>query len=127
MKSAETDPATSALSQSSGHPEDLTIALAGVAPWAGHHRCKANVSGLIPSQGTRLGCRFGPQSGRVGATADQCSPRTSMFLSLPFSPTSLLSINVIFFFIDYLTVGQAKWQIRGKTEIFVSIKHISFY
>ena len=39
------------------------IALAGVAQWDGHHPANQKVTGSIPSQGTCLGCRPGPQLG----------------------------------------------------------------
>ena len=35
--------------------------LAGVAHWIEHQPVNQNVSGSIPSQGTCLGCRLGPQ------------------------------------------------------------------
>ena len=65
-------------------------ALAGVAQVVGHHPAKQKVSGLIPTQGTCLGCRFGPQSGQVQEATNQCFPLTLMFLS-PFSLPSPLS------------------------------------
>ena len=37
------------------------VALAGVAQLVGHHPTDPKVMGSIPSQGTCLGCRFGPQ------------------------------------------------------------------
>ena len=37
------------------------LALAGVAQWIEHWTVKQRVTGSIPSQGTCLGCRLGPQ------------------------------------------------------------------
>ena len=39
------------------------LALAGVAQWIGHWSVNWAVTGLIPGQGTWLGCRPGPQLG----------------------------------------------------------------
>ena len=38
-------------------------ALTGVAQWIEHQTAKQRVTGSIPSQGTCLGCRPGPQEG----------------------------------------------------------------
>ena len=53
--------------------------LAGVAQWIEHQPANKRVAGLIPSQGTGLGCELGPQWGGVRGN------HTLMFLSL-FSP-----------------------------------------
>ena len=37
------------------------LALAGEAQWIGHWPVNQRVAGLIPSQGTCLGCRLSPQ------------------------------------------------------------------
>ena len=37
------------------------LALGGVAQWIEHRLANQRVAGLIPSQGTCLGCRPGPQ------------------------------------------------------------------
>ena len=42
-------------------PEENIPALAGVAHWTEHRPVNNRVSGLIPSQGTCLSCRPGPQ------------------------------------------------------------------
>ena len=65
--------------------------LTGVAQLVGHCSTKQKVAtGSIPGQGTCLGRKFGPQSGRVQKATDQCFSLTSMFLpslssSLPLS------------------------------------------
>ena len=41
--------------------KELEVALAGVAQWTEHQPTNKRVSGLIPSQGTCLGCGPGPQ------------------------------------------------------------------
>ena len=52
------------------------MALAGMAHWIKHQPANQSVAGSIPSQGTPLGCRLGPQVG-------ECErPSTLMFLSL---------------------------------------------
>ena len=62
-------------------------ALAGVAQWIEHQPANQSVTGLIPSQGTCLGCRPGPS---WGCTRGK---HTLMFLSLSFSLPSPLSKN----------------------------------
>ena len=52
-------------------------ALAGVTQWIEHEPGKQRVAGLIPSQGTRLGCRPGP---RFGA----CKRQPHFDVSLPY-------------------------------------------
>ena len=63
-------------------------ALTDVAQLVGCHPVKWKVTGLIPGQGTCLGCRFGPPSGRVQEATNQ-----STFLSLSFSLPSPRSKN----------------------------------
>lgn len=46
------------------------------------HPAHQKLAGLTPGRGRYLGCRFDPQSGRVGETTDQCFSRTLMSLSL---------------------------------------------
>ena len=53
--------------------------------WLEHHPINQKVEGLIPSQGTHLGCRFGPQIS-VSLTSMFLSPSPSLPLSLPLSP-----------------------------------------
>ena len=43
--------------------QESVIALAGVAPWVEQGTVNRKVAGLIPSQGTCLDCRSGPQLG----------------------------------------------------------------
>ena len=43
------------------YKQTKTKTLAGVAQWIEHRPAKQKVAGLIPSQGTCLGCRPGPQ------------------------------------------------------------------
>ena len=43
--------------------ESQTPALAGVAQWTEHRPANQGIAGSIPSQGTCLGCRPGPQWG----------------------------------------------------------------
>ena len=46
------------------------LTLAGVAQWTERQPANQRVTGLIPSQGTCLGCRPGPpEEGTQGATA----------------------------------------------------------
>ena len=62
----------------------MGFALAGVAQWIEHGLVNLRVAGLIPSQGTCLGCRPGPQ---WGMHESQPHIDVSLFLSpsLPFS------------------------------------------
>ena len=60
--------------------EIFFLALTGVAQWVECCPTNPKVAGLIPGQGTRLGCGFGPQLGA-------CERQPIDFLSLP----SLLS------------------------------------
>ena len=62
----------------------------GSVGWSSSHKAtKQKVASSIPSQGTCLGFRFGPQLGRVQEATDQCFSLTLMLLSLspslPFS------------------------------------------
>ena len=47
--------------QFAGYPQIKNRALVGVAQWIEHHPGNHRVTGLIPSQGTGLGCGPGPQ------------------------------------------------------------------
>ena len=50
-----------------------------VARLSGAPSCKHRAAGLMPGQGTRLGCRFGPQSRSVQEAASRClSPSLSL-------------------------------------------------
>ena len=75
--------------------------LAGVAQWTEHQSVNQRVAGSIPSQGTCLGCRLGPQ-------LEACE-RQSVYVSLAcqcFSPTpspSLpLSLKINKYFKKYI-------------------------
>ena len=70
----------------------MSSVLAGVAQWTECPPANQRVTGLIPSQGTCLGCRPGPQQG-----AHEWQPYTDV--SLPLSPSLSFSlrINKIFF------------------------------
>ena len=57
------------------------IALAGVAPWIDHQPVNQRVTGSIPSQGTYLGCRPGPQW-----EVREKQPHTDVSLSLFLPP-----------------------------------------
>ena len=59
------------------------MALAGVAKWTEHGPMNQRVSGLIPSQGTCLGCGSGPQlEVHEGQPHIDVSPSLSPFLTL---------------------------------------------
>ena len=63
--------------------KDVFLALAGGAQWTEYRPEKPGVTGLIPSQGTCLGCRPGPQWGaRQEATTHWCFS-SSLSPSLP--------------------------------------------
>ena len=67
----------------------------GVAQLSGHGPAKQNVPGLIPSQGTRLGCRFGSWLGCMREATDLCFSVTSVFSpSLSSSLSLSLKINI---------------------------------
>ena len=61
-----------------------------VALLVGVLSCTQKFVGLIPGQGTYLGCEFGPFLGHVWEAMDQCFFLTMMFLSLSFSLPFLL-------------------------------------
>ena len=68
-----------------GFEKVLKLALAGVAQWTECRPANQRVAGLIPSQGTCLGFKPGPQwGGHVRGS------HTLMFLSLSFSLPSPL-------------------------------------
>ena len=69
------------------------IALAGVAQWIEHQPVNQRIAGLIPSQGTCLGSRPGPQ---LGVCKRQAHIDVSRPLLLPPFP-SKNKINKIFF------------------------------
>ena len=59
--------------------------LTGVAQWVRHHPANARIAGSIPSQGTHLDCRPGPQLG-----VSERQPHTmilSLSFSLPYPPS----------------------------------------
>ena len=59
----------------------MKIALAVVAQWIVHRPANQMVPGLIPSQGTFLGCRLGPQKG-----AHKMQPHINVSLPLFLPP-----------------------------------------
>ena len=63
---------------------NTTTVLAGLAQWIEHQPVNQRVTGLIPSQGTCLGCKPGPH---WGACEKQPHIDVSFSLSFP-SPTS---------------------------------------
>ena len=70
-----------------------SLPLTSVAQLVGHHPVNWKVAGLIPSQGTCLGCGFGPGWGHVLEATNWCFFLTPMFLSVSFSlPSSLWKI-----------------------------------
>ena len=68
--------------------KNISLALTSVAQLVGPHPANWKVAGLIPSQGTCLGCRPGPQLGHVQKVGDRCFSITLLFLSL------LLSLKI---------------------------------
>ena len=66
-----------------------TNALAGVAQWIEHQPVNQRVTGLIPSQGTFLGCGTGPQ---VGACEKQ--PFDTFLAYQCFSPSLFYSLSL---------------------------------
>ena len=79
------------------HKEVFMAPLAGVAQLVGHWLTNQRVTGLVPSQGTRLGWRFG-YLGHVRNVTNRCFSLTSMFLALSFSlPYPLSKIKNNFF------------------------------
>ena len=69
--------------------------LASCLSWLERCPTHAKVVGLIPGQGTYLGCRFDPWPKPVSGATEQCFSLTLMFLSLSFSlPLSLKQINI---------------------------------
>ena len=67
------------------------FALTSVAQLVGYHPSKQKVVGLIPGQGTRLGCGFLPR--RDAYETDPHFSLTPMFLCVCFSLPSPLSKN----------------------------------
>ena len=68
-------------------PIKITVraVLAGMAQWNEHRPVNWKVAGLIPSQGTCLGCRPGPQLGLCDRQPIDVS-FTHIHVSLPLSP-----------------------------------------
>ena len=62
-----------------------TVARAGVAQWIGHQPVNQRVTGSIPSQGTCLGCRPGPQVGDAQEATTHGCFFASFSCSLPLS------------------------------------------
>ena len=70
-------------------------ALAGSAQWIERRPANLKVTGLIPSQGTCLGCEPGPhqEGAHERQPVDESVLCASVFLSFSFSLPSLLSKN----------------------------------
>ena len=64
----------------------MNVALGGVAQWIECWPVNRKVTGLIPSQGTCLGCGPDSQWGGMQEATDRCFPHTLMFLSLFLPP-----------------------------------------
>ena len=64
--------------------KNLRAALAGVGQWVGPCPTKQKVAGLIPGQGTCLGCGPGPHLGHMPEATDWCFSLTLTFLFLSF-------------------------------------------
>ena len=62
--------------------------------WLENHLADWKVASLIPSQGTCLGCEYGPWSRCVWEAPDQCF-LSHIDVSLPLSPSSPLSLRSI--------------------------------
>ena len=65
----------------------IGLALAGVAQWIECWSANPNVSDLIPSQDTCLGCGPGPQKGA-------CKRQPHIDVSLPLYPSLLLALKI---------------------------------
>ena len=63
------------------------LTLAGVAQWIERWLLNQKDAGSIPSQGTCLGCKPGPQEGA-------CERQPHIDVSLPLSPSLPLSLRV---------------------------------
>ena len=68
--------------------KNYVLALAGVAQWTEHQPVNWRVASSIPSQGTCLGCRLGPQYG-----AQERQPHIDVSLPLFLPPFPSLKIN----------------------------------
>ena len=78
--------------------------LAGVAQWTECWTAKQRVAGSIPSQGTCLGYRPGPQQGGVLEATKHCCFSPSLSPSLP------LSLKITsFFFLSAQESSMWKW------------------
>ena len=69
----------------SNDEDNNSVALAGVAQWIEHGTANQRVAGSIPSQGTCLGCRPGPQQG-------VCKRQPHIDVSLPLFLLPFLSL-----------------------------------
>ena len=69
-----------------------SIALAGVAQWIELQSANQKVFGLIPSQGTCLGCRSGPQLGTCERQLIDVS-LTNQYISLSLPSPSVSKIS----------------------------------
>ena len=73
--------------------KDYALALTGGAQWVEHHPANQKVTGWIPSQGTCLGCRPGPQSGACESQPIDASLAHQCF-SPCLSPSLPLSLKI---------------------------------
>ena len=89
------------------------MALAGVAQWIEHGPANQRVAGSIPSQGTFLGCRPGPQ---LGAWEGQ----PHIDISLPLSFPSLFSTYIHTYIHTY--IKSLKENPKNKTKKFKPLK-----
>ena len=69
--------------------KQVCMALAGWLSWLEHHPIHQKAAGLIPQQGSYLGCR----SHQGGVGVDGCSSLTWVFLSLSLSRSLSLSLS----------------------------------
>ena len=60
--------------------ENANHTLTGVTQLVGHHPAKRKVPSSIPSQGTCLGCRFGPGQGVQPISCSLSCASLSLFL-----------------------------------------------
>ena len=67
------------------HEKTMSQGLAGVAQWIECQLLNQRVTGLIPSQGTCLGCRLGPQ-------LEACEGQPHINVSLPLLLPPFLSL-----------------------------------
>ena len=90
--------------------------------WLQCHPINQKVTGWIPHQGTHLGCRFGPELGRVQGATDPCFSLTSVFLSLCLSfPPPLSKIN------ERVSKINPQVRIKKTSKVFLAVCHLEIY